>query len=121
MISDTDRCNAFQREYPAVGSTPRRFEGYSIYTKNFTLQRVVGGNINVWSEPTVTEADVNVVVAGANVYTNTYNITELRPEPLNPESTSWMAHMCNVLGQMPFMYTCSSRVNVLIIDEKKAG
>jgi len=72
---------------------------------------VVAGNINVWLEEGSSALHEDVSIKAANIYTNQYDIDELKPAP---DSSSWMEHECKVMGSMPFMYTCSNRINILV-------
>mmetsp|Transcript_81275 Transcript_81275/g.263563 ORF Transcript_81275/g.263563 Transcript_81275/m.263563 type:complete len:975 (-) Transcript_81275:413-3337(-) len=113
MIEGTDRCTHFRREYPPVGSKVAFHNPIFGEMRNFTLHEVVAGNINVWAGPKSTPANVEVALKAAHIYANTYDISELRPVP---ESSSWMDHECKVFGAMPFMYTCSNRINMLLLE-----
>eukprot|EP00439_Symbiodinium_sp_Y106_P027543 s4762_g3.t1 len=56
-------------------------------------------------------------LVAAEIYANVHNVDELtRGEHMKPAagSASWMEHECKVMGEMPFMYTCSNRINVLL-------
>eukprot|EP00445_Apocalathium_hangoei_P022769 CAMPEP_0203913052 /NCGR_PEP_ID=MMETSP0359-20131031/54073_1 /ASSEMBLY_ACC=CAM_ASM_000338 /TAXON_ID=268821 /ORGANISM="Scrippsiella Hangoei, Strain SHTV-5" /LENGTH=1072 /DNA_ID=CAMNT_0050839095 /DNA_START=44 /DNA_END=3260 /DNA_ORIENTATION=+ len=111
MINHSDRCNGWVREYPEVGGEVTFLNtGLSVNSK-FTLKAVVGGLINVWLEAGATDLHEDVSIKAANIYTNQYDIGELKPAP---GSNSWMEHECKIMGSMPFMYTCSNRVNILV-------
>ena len=47
----------------------------------------------------------------ARSHTNEYGIEELLPIE---NSSRCMEHQCRVMGSMPFMWTCSNRINVLV-------
>jgi len=111
MVEGTDRCNGWTRSYPPVGSV-MAFRNTAVWTEsNFTLRAVVANHINVWLEDNSTEVHADLATKAANIYANVYDIPELRP---SPDSNSWMEHECKVMGTMPFMYTCSDRVQILV-------
>jgi hypothetical protein len=111
MVNETDRCNGWVRQYPEIGSdVVFRNTGVGRYS-NFTLKAVVGDHINVWLEEGSTALHEDVSIKAAKIYTNEYGIDELKPAS---DSSSWMEHECKIMGSMPFMYTCSNRINILV-------
>jgi hypothetical protein len=111
MVEGTDRCNGWTRSYPPVGSV-MAFRNTASWTySDFTLRAVVADHINVWLEGNSTEVHADIAIKAASIYTNVYDIPELRP---SPDSNSWMEHECKVMGQLPFLYTCSDRVQILV-------
>lgn len=111
MIHNTSRCNGWTRQYPDIGGKVVFFNtGVNRYS-DFTLKAFIAGYINVWLENGSSQLHEDVSVKAAKIYTNQYNIEELRP---SSGSESWMYHECKVMGSMPFMYTCSNRINILV-------
>eukprot|EP00913_Durusdinium_trenchii_P016048 g15083.t1 len=74
-------------------------------------QDVVAEHINVWVEENSTELHRDVALKAAEIYSNALGTEELKP---TPDTQSWMEQECKVMGQMPFMYSCSNRINVLV-------
>eukprot|EP00929_Paragymnodinium_shiwhaense_P117468 TRINITY_DN8807_c0_g1_i4.p1 TRINITY_DN8807_c0_g1~~TRINITY_DN8807_c0_g1_i4.p1 ORF type:complete len:1098 (+),score=150.86 TRINITY_DN8807_c0_g1_i4:88-3381(+) len=112
MMATTNRCNGWMRQYPEIGGK-RVFRNTGIGgMREFTLEAVVAEHINIWlEEETTTEQHKDIAIKAARIYTNEYNIPELRPaEGVN----SWMEQECKVMGSMPFMYTCSNRIQILV-------
>jgi len=111
MIESTNRCNGWTRQYPEVGGQVT-FKNTGVYRySKFTLKAVVAGNVNVWVEEGSTALHEDIAIKAANIYTNQYDIEELKPAE---GSNSWMEHECKIMGSMPFMYTCSNRINILV-------
>eukprot|EP00929_Paragymnodinium_shiwhaense_P086892 TRINITY_DN47275_c0_g1_i1.p1 TRINITY_DN47275_c0_g1~~TRINITY_DN47275_c0_g1_i1.p1 ORF type:complete len:1163 (-),score=184.09 TRINITY_DN47275_c0_g1_i1:181-3669(-) len=111
MINQTDRCKSFVRQYPPVGSRVVFFNlGLSVF-RNSTLGAVVGDLINVWWEDDLDDLHKRISVKAAELITNRWNIEELKP---SSSSNSWLEHECKMMGSMPFVYTCSNRINILV-------
>jgi hypothetical protein len=111
MIEDTNRCKGFERQYPPVGSNVQFFNLAKQTKRNSTLGAVLGDLINVWFEDSVSEQHITDTIKAAAIITNYYDIPELR----TPDgSRSWLEHECSTLGSMPFQYTCSNRINVMV-------
>jgi len=118
MIRDTDRCHGFVRQYPGVGSEEIFLNTGVGGQRSFTLRAVVAQHINVWLEQGTTEEHADVSKKAARIFANEFDIPELRPAP---GSKSWMEHECKVMGSMPFMYTCSDRINILVQECRMAN
>lgn len=111
MIRDTDRCQGWQRSYVSKGQK-QMFQNTGVSRwSNFTLQDVVGGYVNVWLEDGSSDVHNDVAVKAAEIYTNSLGAEELKP---TKDTASWMEQECKVMGQMPFMYSCSNKINVLV-------
>jgi len=111
MIQDSGRCGGWQRTYPEVGQKRAYLNVGMGRRSEFTLEDLVAGHINVWAEEGSTDLQRDVAVKAAEIYANVHNVDELKPAA---GSASWMEHECKVMGEMPFMYTCSNRINVLL-------
>jgi len=111
MMQHTDRCRGWQRVYPTKGTKQLFFNTGANKESNFTLQDVVAEHINVWVEENSTELHRDVALKAAEIYSNALGTEELKP---TPDTQSWMEQECKVMGQMPFMYSCSNRINVLV-------
>ncbi|CAE7887622.1 unnamed protein product [Symbiodinium necroappetens] len=111
MIRDSGRCGGWQRTYPEVGQKRAYLNVGMGRRSEFTLEDLVAGHINVWAEEGSTDLQRDVAVKAAEIYANVHNVDELKPAA---GSASWMEHECKVMGEMPFMYTCSDRINVLL-------
>ncbi|CAJ1358221.1 unnamed protein product [Effrenium voratum] len=112
MMKDTDRCQGWQRSYPDKGGKRIFFNSGINRRSNFTLEDTVAHHINVWLEENSTQQHKDVAVRAAQIYSNVFQVPELMPEG----SKSWMEQECKVMGQMPFMYSCSNRINVLVMQ-----
>jgi len=111
MVSFTDRCAGGVRSYPGVGERVL-FQNTGMERKShFTLKAVVAGTINVWLEEGSTAEHEDLAIKAAKIYTNELDIPELHP---TNTSRSWMEHECKIMGSMPFMYSCSNKVNILV-------
>ncbi|CAE7621910.1 fcp1 [Symbiodinium sp. CCMP2592] len=111
MIQDSGRCGGWQRTYPEVGQKRAYLNVGMGRRSEFTLEDLVAAHINVWAEEGSTDLQRDVAVKAAEIYANVHNVDELKPAA---GSASWMEHECKVMGEMPFMYTCSNRINVLL-------
>eukprot|EP00442_Polarella_glacialis_P051628 CAMPEP_0115067308 /NCGR_PEP_ID=MMETSP0227-20121206/11315_1 /TAXON_ID=89957 /ORGANISM="Polarella glacialis, Strain CCMP 1383" /LENGTH=1121 /DNA_ID=CAMNT_0002453355 /DNA_START=49 /DNA_END=3414 /DNA_ORIENTATION=+ len=111
MFRNTNRCQGWQREYPAQGGNQTFLNTGQVRYASFTLAEVVGDHINVWLEDDSSDLHRSVTIKAAQIYANTLGVKELQPVA---ESKSWMDHQCKVFGAMPFMYTCSDRINILV-------
>eukprot|EP00931_Biecheleriopsis_adriatica_P001869 TRINITY_DN10237_c0_g1_i2.p1 TRINITY_DN10237_c0_g1~~TRINITY_DN10237_c0_g1_i2.p1 ORF type:complete len:1062 (+),score=227.32 TRINITY_DN10237_c0_g1_i2:63-3188(+) len=111
MLRDTDRCAGWRREYPAIGGHVTFINtGISAWS-SFQLMDVVAEHINVWIEEGSTPEQAAVAQKAAKIYANVLDVDELKPVP---GSDSWMTQECKVMGPMPFMYSCSDRINILV-------
>lgn len=111
MIQEGKRCNGFVRKYPDEGTTQTFQNSAQGTQRSFTLSAVVGKHINVWLEEGYSPLHREVATQAARIYSNDFKVDELRP---TPDTASWMEHECKVMGTMPFMYTCSNRINILV-------
>jgi hypothetical protein len=111
MIHNTNRCNGWQRVYPSKGSNLTFTNTGMGYESVFTLVETVGKHINVWLEEGSTSQHQSVAIKAAQIYANVENVEELKP---TSETESWMDQECKVFGAMPFMFTCSDRINILV-------
>lgn len=111
MMRDTDRCKGWQRSYVPKGQKQSFYNTGASRSSNFTLEDVVADQINVWLEENSTDVHRDVAVKAAEIYTNALGAVELKP---TEDTASWMEQECKVMGQMPFMYSCSNKINVLV-------
>jgi hypothetical protein len=75
--------------------------------------------INLWAEKNVTSEHVSHATNAANILTNQENEDAFTPQGTEsrPSSmASWLEEECLAHGQLPFDYTCSNRINVLILS-----
>lgn len=111
MMRDSDRCGGWRRQYPAIGGNVTFLNTALSTWANFQLLEVVAEHINVWVEDGATALHGAVAVKAAKIYANVLDVDELKPVP---GSGSWMEQECKVLGPLPFMYSCSDRINILV-------
>lgn len=87
--------------------------------RHMILHRVYGGLVNLWVDGVHGPNHVPVtelVGSAIEMLVNAGNDPVLKPR-IGTQTNNWMEALCKVLGPMPFEYTCSTRLNVIVRPE----
>jgi hypothetical protein len=102
------------REYPAIGGKVEYNVPMNMSTAMHTLYGTVEGMFNVWGQDNVaTTYHIEQAMEAACLVMNCHNDPAFVPRGAYNAST-WLEEECLSQGPLPFDWTCSNRVNILV-------